>query len=92
MCDVLYFPTLNRSLVAVSADLEKWCKKWDLEVYTGTCGGCGKKQIVNIPWYGDGVRGLKAADCACGCNHFPFSVVHLDPDHALNKCVGGGQR
>lgn len=83
--DSLYFPAMNRSFTVVDVNLDEWCERWELEVFIGTCGGCGAEQIVNVPWYGDGVRGLRADKCECGHEYYPFSVIHLDPHHSLNK-------
>lgn len=65
-----------RHLVIHNTDLDEWCKKYDLEVYTGKCMKCDGPMEVNVPFVGeDGIRGMRADVCKCGNTCTPFTMI-----------------
>lgn len=73
---------------AVDEGLDDFCEKWGLEPYYGVCGDCKAELYVNIPYYGSGMRGLRADFCKCGSGHVPFSYMKIDPSDPLNMLIG----
>lgn len=60
-------------------NLEKWCKRWDMEPFDVPCPGCGKPVTCDIPFAQGQLRGLMGR--ACGCGYYDH------PNHGLPYCA-----
>jgi hypothetical protein len=56
-------------------NLEKWCKRYELEVRTQKCKYCGRTITLNIPLFTKYRRGLYSEPCECGSTSTPFSYI-----------------
>lgn len=68
-----------RHLDLPNTDIEKWCDKYNLKVFTAPCMDCQGPLVANLAISGKNRRGLRARACEkCGNNDVPFTFVDLD--------------
>lgn len=84
-------PFVGRDLRAIHGlSLEKFCKKYDLVPFTGSCEDCGREKTTSIPARGkNGYVGLLSPPCECGSENIaPYVVLcgmNLSPDNQAKK-------
>jgi hypothetical protein len=72
-------------MIIYNVDLNKWCKKYEIEPFIAICPDCGADVPVKYPFMEAERVGLISLPCECGCENEPQIFVYRDPDHPFNN-------
>ena len=67
-------------LLIYNVDVDEWCNRYGLKVYSRPCKVCGRELTVNKPFAAEDMRGLTAGYCQCGDGETPFSYINVSFD------------